>query len=279
MFNALGLTKKRHPTHDRVAHGSPQKERSKTNPESYEEVKKLMDGGQGKVCVVKRKSDKKLLVRKEQKHYYLYQGSPFEMHILEKVLTKHPRIVEFESGNYMKANNNLVMYFEYCKGGDLGDYIPRSGEKGVSETFMWDCFIQLAEAVAFLHYGYRSFAKDPDTPPRGWCRVTHRDIKPHNVFLRYELTSKHPVPDIVLGDFGLATLKYESYDAGTREWMPPEIPLCTPQGDVWGVGATIHALAHGDRCLRLLGVGLTQSGRRPRRRDNRSSCPPTIRIS
>ena len=238
MLIPLTVTKDRRPTNDRGGNG-PKKQ------QSYEVVKKLHEGGQGKVVVVKRKSDKKLLVRKEQRVYSMFGDMPCEMHILEKVLTHHPRIVEFEGGNYLKPNNELVLYFEYCQGGDLYDYMPRQGERGASEGFIWDCFIQLAEATAFLHYGYRSWAKDPYTPPRGWCRVIHRDIKPDNVFLRHDITSRDPVPSIVLGDFGLATLMSETYGAGTKEWIGPEIPLCSKEGDVWGVGATIHALAHG----------------------------------
>ena len=53
------------------------------------------------------------------------------------------------------------------------------------------------------------------------------------------------MPEIVLGDFGLATMMYETSGSGTPRWMAPEIPLATPKGDVWGIGACIHALAHG----------------------------------
>lgn len=40
-------------------------------------------------------------------------------------------------------------------------------------------------------------------------------------------TSKHSVPDIVLGESGLATLRLEtySYGAGTKEWIGSKIPL------------------------------------------------------
>ena len=234
--------KERRPTYDRGPQSRPH---SKETEDSYEEVKSLGSGGQGKVVVVKRKRDRKVLVRKEQNVYKMFGDMPCETHILAKVLKNHPRIIEFDSASYLKANNALVLYFEFCKGGDLLDYMPRRGEKGVSESFIWDCFIQLAEALAFLHFGYSRFEKDPNIPPKGWCRVIHRDVKPDNVFLRHDITSKNQVPEIVLGDFGLATLISESHGAGTDEWLPPELPRCSKAGDVWGVGAIIHALAHG----------------------------------
>ena len=240
-----GLFKKREHVRERGAHVTTHKHRPTNTKEAYEQVRNLGEGGQGKVCVVRRKSDGKLLVRKEQQVYSTFGDMPVEMHILEKVLGHHPRIVEFYSGNFLKANMNLVMYFEYCQGGDLHDFIPRPGDKGCSETFLWHCFIQLAEALAFLHFGIRSWAKDPDLPPRGWARVVHRDIKPANVFIRRKMTTSHPIPEIVLGDFGLATLMFETYGSGTTEWCGPEIPVVTRQGDVWGAGAIIHALAHG----------------------------------
>lgn len=214
--------------------------------ESYEQLRKIGQGGQGKIWIVKRKSDNRILVRKEQKRFHMQGSIPCEMHIFENVLTPHPSIIDFDHANYNKANGSLVLYFEHCQGGDLQHFVPRNGEAGVSENFLWECFVQLADAIAFLHYGYNRFANNPNTPPRGWRRVVHRDVKPENVFLRYKLTSSQVVPQFVLGDFGLATLEEETKDGcGTYQWIGPEIPYLTKQNDVWAVGAIIHALAHG----------------------------------
>ena len=185
-------------------------------------------------------------MRKEQKRFHMQGSIPCEMHIFENVLTYHPSIIDFDHANYNEENDSLVLYFELCQGGDLQSFVPKGGEAGPSENFLWECFVQLAKAIAFLHYGYNTYSRTPDIPPRGWKRIVHRDIKPENVFLRRKFTSNKVVPELVLGDFGLATLDERTKDGcGTYAWIGPEIPVLTKQNDVWAVGAIIHALAHG----------------------------------
>ncbi|KAF6224509.1 hypothetical protein HO133_011086 [Letharia lupina] len=240
--------KNRGPIRERGIRGPSETHGSVVVKESYDKLRHIGEGGQGKLWVVKRKSDKKVLVRKEQKRFDMHGAIPCEMYLFESVLTRHPSIIGFDHANYVEANGSrgsLVLYFEHCQGGDLSEYTPRGREGGVSEDFIWHCFIQLADAIAFLHYGYNRFARYPSSPPREWKRVVHRDIKPPNVFLRREPTSRNPVPEVVLGDFGLATLNGVTYGGGTKEWIGPEIPLMTKENDVWGVGSIIHALAHG----------------------------------
>lgn len=74
--------------------------------------------------------------------------------------------------------------------------------------------------------------------------IIHRDIKPSNVFLRQKYAKHKDFPEIVLGDFGCATVTNETECFTTRRYQPPEMPLCTTRSDVWGVGAVIHALVH-----------------------------------
>lgn len=213
--------------------------------DEYVVLRKLGKGGQGKTDVVQRRRDQKVLVRKVQKKYRMHGNIPEEMHILENILSPHPCLVEFDHSNYVEDNNSLVLYFESCEGGDLSDYIP--DQDFVSEDFIWSVFIQLADALAFLHHGYDRKARDPYTPPRGWQPIIHRDVKPANVFLRYKVSKDYPKPNVVLGDFGLATLRQVTGDCGTDIWVGPELGSnrITAKSDVWGLGAIIHALAHG----------------------------------
>ena len=73
----------------------------------------------------------------------------------------------------------------------------------------------------------------------------HRDVKPGNVFLASPYipgTGGYPV--LKLRYLGYATLDPVSGFAGTAIWSGPETKS-TARGDVWGLGAIIHALAHG----------------------------------
>jgi serine/threonine protein kinase len=208
----------------------------------YTLVKKIGEGGQGKTEVVKRMSDNKILVRKEQKHFQMIitpEGKvPAEMYIFENIIgpTSPYSIIKFDHCNYT-SQGLQTLYFEYCENGD----VDRLVGKGIGECHIWDCFTQLADALAFLHYGHNRHSK---TPPRGWQRVIHRDLKPANVFIRQRV---HPTDkwQFVLGDFGLATPEEETSGCGTGEWIGPEVPKMTAKGDVWSLGAIIHAICHG----------------------------------
>lgn len=111
------------------------------------------------------------------------------------------------------------------------------------EEHIWHVFIQMAEALAYLHHGYTASLF---FPPPHWQPIIHRDIKPGNIFLRPSSNpSDSPFPDIILGDFGLASLESITYDcSGTPAYLPPE-QYNSAAGDVWGLGSVIHELVHG----------------------------------
>ena len=209
--------------------------------DQYVILKTIGKGGQGRTEIAKRRRDGKVFVRKVQKDFRWLGDRPKESVLFEEVLTPHPSIVEFDHANFLDNDQSLVLYFEHCEGGDLQHFIDQ--EDRPSEKFIWSVFLQLADALAFLHYGISR--RHPHSQPEGWRRVIHRDLKPANVFLRKKLSSRHPDPDVVLGDFGLATLNEVTHGCGTDLWWAPEIPECTKEGDVWGLGAIIHFMAHG----------------------------------
>ena len=120
----------------------------------------------------------------------------------------------------------------------------------IPESFVWHAYIQLAEALAYLHEGYNRTRPDRKAPA-GFQKVVHRDIKPHNVFLR-KARNGYDYPDIVLADFGLATRELytcqlpDSDLLGTLAYQGPELPFHSRGGDRWGMGACIHQMCVGN---------------------------------
>ena len=210
---------------------------------SYREIKVLGEGGQGQCHLVERRSDGRKFVRKVS-HTFMKKsnGKPVEAYILQDVLSQHERSIKLIE--YTIAQDSLIAIYELYPGGDLTSYLPNKYIERPSERFVWWIFVQLADILAYLHEGFDH--KNPSRAPREWKPVIHCDIKPDNVFLR-----EHPrdtaYPNVVLGDFGFATLKSGKYCSGTKSYHSPEIKETgnTTCSDVWALGATIHELVHG----------------------------------
>ena len=184
---------------------------------------------------MRRSGDNKLRVRKEMSRYGLMgdNGHALEVTMLREVLTRSPRILHMKSFNYEddeQVNPALIGWFEYCAGGNLKKAIPPGAL--VKEGFMWHCFLHIAEGLDHLH----NSASRP---------VIHRDIKPDNIFLDEKYHNRAPWPDVKIGDFGMATMKANSEYECEPAWQGPEVPFCSKAGDIWGLGAIIHWLAHG----------------------------------
>lgn len=202
---------------------------------SFETIRKIGKGGEGEAWLVRSVADNSLVVRKVLRSWKKDGDRPFEAKILNEILPAHPNVLSLYYYSLRPEENKLHMYYEYCSGGSLQNLISNGKPGSLPESFIWHVFIQLAEALEVLHY-------------RGTQRVVHRDVKPDNVFLGIPYSSKqtkNSYPSVRLGDFGLATLSSVTSGAGTWMWMGPEVPEASAKGDMWSLGATIHALAHG----------------------------------
>lgn len=176
-------------------------------------------------------------------HFTSKSSKPTEAAILADILGPHRYIIDLKCW----YQNPLTFWYEYCSAGDLQDLIDAYTDRKarIPEGFIWHSFLQLADACAYMHTGYDRLANS-DRPPRGFQPIVHRDIKPPNIFLRLDRNSGYP--DLVLADFGCATTKVRSgntYQIGTPMYQPPELPIHSPQGDVWSLGACIHIMATG----------------------------------
>jgi len=220
---------------------------------AYKEIRQIGSGGFGNCFLLERKTDKALRVCKVQAREFFYDGeyedTPLEVSILRDILPQHDRILRLHE--FVNQHHTVQLYYDYYEGGDLAGLICSYSEQWqkLPETFLWHAYLQLSEALAFLHHGYDR--RQLGSPPADWTSVIHGDIKDKNIFLGPpDPFSNDPLarvyPSLVLGDFGMADLQ-PTRRWGTPQWQPPELPVTSMKADVWGVGAVIHALAHEGR--------------------------------
>ena len=206
----------------------------------YEFIEQIGIDGEGIIHLMRSRSTRKLVARKTVEYARLAYNKPIEAAILQDILPeRHNNVIRLDAFEPYQLEGARY-YFEYCSGGDLHQLVNRYRKHGalLPEPFIWHVYHQLLSALEFLHRGFDPRCPDPER--RGIC---HRDIKPSNIFLRPNLDSEYP--DVVLGDFGHATLDFATYDpAGTTFWQPPELPRHSPRGDVYSLGAVIHFLIH-----------------------------------
>jgi serine/threonine-protein kinase Chk2 len=81
--------------------------------------------------------------------------------------------------------------------------------------------------------------------------VAHRDIKPHNILVKYRDPGYNPdYIHVKLSDFGLSKIGSLKTWCGTRTYLPPEVrkdrPLqkYTNAVDIWSLGLVILRLAY-----------------------------------
>ncbi|KAL8639070.1 MAG: hypothetical protein Q9228_003847 [Teloschistes exilis] len=211
-------------------------------------VKRIGSGGQGFCDLYQRHSDGRHFVCKVMKNAFGVSidrdGRPREVRILRDILGDHRRLIKV---NWWESKDSTTtMWYDYCSGGDLERLVDAyiSHQAHIPESFIWHAFLQLAEAFAFIHFGYDRLSID-GRPHKGFKPIIHRDVKPANIFIK---PSDHAdgYPSLVLADFGIATTQTSTTDLiGTLSYQPPEIPMHSREGDVWSLGACIHVLCTG----------------------------------
>ena len=224
-------------------------------PKDCRFLRTIGEGGEGHCDLVMRESDGKLQVIKTVKRPLRYGNRPMEAVILQGILADfhHNNIIHFHGFETFNYGSSVQYRLEYAAGGDLHDLASRymAHNTFLPELFIWKTFSQLASALEFLHRGFDRHCKDSNRHG-----IVHRDIKPENIFLRSS-TNGRAYPDLVLADFGCATLEFATYDRkGTYLWQGPEFPRQSPKGDVYSLGAIIHYLIHFESPLTEMPPGM-----------------------
>ncbi|ORX97721.1 kinase-like protein [Basidiobolus meristosporus CBS 931.73] len=210
--------------------------------EKYESLEVIGSGSFGLVRKVKRKSDGKILARKEINYVKLSEKEKqqlvAELNILKEI--RHPHIVRYYDRQFIQNSGVFYLVMEYCSGGDLrallNDFIAK--DKLIKEEAVWNIFAQTVLALHECHQGYSKRSnKDHHV-------ILHRDLKPDNIFLDSDCNIK-------LGDFGLsrvlddpATMFAKTY-VGTPYYMSPELINGQPydaKSDIWALGCVLYEI-------------------------------------
>ena len=147
-----------------------------------------------------------------------------EIKILKSI--RHKNIIQLF--DIMESKTNLYFVLEYCKGGELFDYIVKN--KRLKETEACIFFQQIINGVEYLH-------------KQG---IIHRDLKPENLLLDYN-------NNIKISDFGLSTFFSKNHflqtACGTPSYAPPEmlegLQYNGEASDIWSCGIILYAMLCG----------------------------------
>ena len=146
-----------------------------------------------------------------------------EINIHSKLL--HENIIKVY--NIFEDEESINIIMEYAQNGNLYQLIKKE-KNGFSEAKAFDYFIQMINAVYYLHSN----------------NIIHRDIKPENILISKDNKLK-------LCDFGWAkelTLENRSTFCGTMEYMAPEIVGSENYDysvDIWSLGILLYELLFG----------------------------------
>ncbi|KAJ3623828.1 hypothetical protein MTP99_017491 [Tenebrio molitor] len=124
---------------------------------------------------------------------------------------------------------SYLSLFQYCKGGDLADYLNAKGT--LSEDTIRLFLIQLAGAMKALS------AKG----------IVHRDLKPQNILISYDVPNPQPSQiKLKIADFGFARFLQDGVMAatlcGSPMYMAPEVILALQydaKADLWSIGTIV----------------------------------------
>ena len=147
-----------------------------------------------------------------------------EIKILKSI--RHKNIIQLF--DIMESKTNLYFVLEYCKGGELFDYIVKN--KRLKEGEACKFFQQIINGVEYLHN-------------QG---IIHRDLKPENLLLDYK-------NNIKISDFGLSTFfsknNFLQTACGTPFYAPPEmlegLQYNGEASDIWSCGIILYAMLCG----------------------------------
>ena len=127
-----------------------------------------------------------------------------------------------------ETENEFKLILEYSKDGNLLQTILNRNAKGLNETEAFYYFIQVVNAVYFLHEN----------------NIIHRDIKPENILLTKDDNDNNKQYVIKLCDFRM------SYELGVANCDSFEYKVIEEQSyskaiDIWALGVLLYEMVYG----------------------------------
>lgn len=192
---------------------------------------KIGEGSLGKVYIGKDKSGKIYAIKCIKKKKII-NGDLFLNEVKMGTKLNHPNILSIKE--VFEDKKAIFFVMEYCKGGDLFDFITKSPEGKVNDLMSIDILIQILNAINYLH---------------NEAKICHRDLKPENFLISINEQNK---PSIKLIDFGVAQYinkeQRMTEKVGSFKYMAPEIFINQSYNekiDLWSTGIILYNMITG----------------------------------
>jgi len=166
----------------------------------YEILKTIGVGAYSKVKQVRHTQTSELFAIKIMSKVPEHAFQPTNEILAMQRVHSHPNIVTLHK--VLASSSRLFLVLDYASNGDLFEIIVRSKAKYIEEAHARHYFVQLINAVDYLHH----------------CGVCHRDIKAENCLVndKYQL---------MLSDFGFSKIFQAGEDPSQQGDAEPRITL------------------------------------------------------
>lgn len=220
----------------------------------FERLRLLGESTEGRVYKVRSKTGSvyalKVLRETAKSRYAANLPSECLLHLKIRL---HPNLL-FLSQIDITLNSEILMCTGYANAGDLFGQIKRfEMNDSTPPIFALHVFIQVSEALAYLHSGYCRIKHGKWERDKDAISIIHGDLKPENVLLHFDSNNKYGMPTIQLCDFGHCTPESKPLLlSGSPLYFCPEAeavslgefsgPPLSTKSDVYCFGLTLHVL-------------------------------------